>query len=299
MGRYFTGNGCYPLFLVWKTGLLESLADVVQDVFRAAPPRAGGLADKFVEVTDLLVERTLGRGPGRLVWSEMKENAQFSCSTSRACDFLAQALQGLQGTWGQRLQIHLVGHSAGSIILGYLLEVLAARGLDANIASAHLYAPACTVQFANRYYAPHARLMEQLWLDVLSDAQERDDNVAGLYRKSLLYLVSNALEPDLRTPLLGMEVARQADYAGWDGSSSSSEALGNWRAAAEGAGLARRTNVVAAAHVPVAVDASGQPLATTRATHGSFDNNIEIVRATLERITGAPLALPVDDLRGF
>jgi hypothetical protein len=40
-------------------------------------------------------------------------------------------------------------------------------------------------------------------------------------------------------------------------------------------------------------------LATTRATHGSFDNNIEIVRATLERITGAPLALPVDDLRGF
>ena len=299
MGRFFTGNGCYPLFLVWKTGLLESLADAVQDVFRAAPPRAGGLADKFVEATDLLVERTLGRGPGRLVWSEMKENAQFSCSTSRACDFLAQALQGLKATWGNALEIHLVGHSAGSIILGYLLEVLAARGLDASIAGAHLYAPACTVQFANRYYAPHAKLMDKLWLDVLADAQERDDNVAGLYRKSLLYLVSNALEPDVRTPLLGMDVSRQADYAGWDGSSTSGEALGSWRSAAESAGLAQRTNVVSAAHVPVAVDAKGAPLATTRATHGSFDNNIEVVRATLQRITGGPLAVAVDDLRGF
>ncbi len=28
MGRYFMGNGCYPLFLVWKSGLLESIGDV-------------------------------------------------------------------------------------------------------------------------------------------------------------------------------------------------------------------------------------------------------------------------------
>ena len=26
MGRFFIGNGYYPIFLVWKTGLLESLA---------------------------------------------------------------------------------------------------------------------------------------------------------------------------------------------------------------------------------------------------------------------------------
>jgi hypothetical protein len=35
------------------------------------------------------------------------------------------------------------------------------------------------------------------------------------------------------------------------------------------------------------------------ASHGGFDNNVEIIGKTLERITGAPLTLPVDDLVGF
>lgn len=29
MGRYFLGNGCYPLFLVWKSGLLESFGNIL------------------------------------------------------------------------------------------------------------------------------------------------------------------------------------------------------------------------------------------------------------------------------
>jgi hypothetical protein len=35
------------------------------------------------------------------------------------------------------------------------------------------------------------------------------------------------------------------------------------------------------------------------ATHGGFDNDVALMRRTLERITGAKLALAVDDLRGF
>ncbi|MHB1359506.1 MAG: hypothetical protein ACYCWC_07980 [Rhodocyclaceae bacterium] len=36
------------------------------------------------------------------------------------------------------------------------------------------------------------------------------------------------------------------------------------------------------------------------ASHGGFDNNVEMVATTLRRITGAAqLALPVDDLVGF
>jgi hypothetical protein len=35
------------------------------------------------------------------------------------------------------------------------------------------------------------------------------------------------------------------------------------------------------------------------ATHGGFDNNVEVIGKTLELITGAQLTLPVDDLVGF
>jgi hypothetical protein len=299
MGRFFIANGCYPLFLVWKTGLLESLADAVEDAFRQSPQTVGGARERLLDATDTLLERTLGRGPGRLVWSEMKENAGFACTSNRAGDYLAQALQKLAATWGDQLEIHLVGHSAGSIILGHLLEEFAKRDLKERIASAHLYAPACTVQFANRYYAPHEDLLKKLWIHVLADERERDDNVASIYRKSLLYMVSNALEPDLRTPLLGMANASRPDYVGWDGSSTTMEALNRWRFAVRDAGLDQRTSVVAAARVPCAVE-SGNPAETIAASHGSFDNNVEVIAQTLKRITGlGELTLPVDDLRGF
>jgi hypothetical protein len=35
------------------------------------------------------------------------------------------------------------------------------------------------------------------------------------------------------------------------------------------------------------------------ATHGGFDNDVEVISKTLELITGAQLTLPVDDLVGF
>jgi predicted chitinase len=293
MGRYFTGNGCYPLFLVWKTGLLESLGNQVEDWWKGTPQLAGGLFDKAVEMTDTLIEKSLGRWPGRGVWKEMKENARFACTPNRGCDLLASALQNLAGTWGDALEIHLVGHSAGAIILGYFLEVLAAKGLRGRVAGVHLFAPACTVQFANRYYGTDTALLQRMWLHVLSDELERDDNVAAVYRKSLLYLVSNALEPDQRTPLLGMEKVLDANYAGWDGSSTTMEALGVWRDSVAAAGLQQRIRVVRDAKVQVRTQEK------IRAGHGSFDNDIAIVGGTLQAITGRPLVLPVDDLRGF
>ena len=42
MGRFFIGNGCYPMFLVWKTGLLESIGDILADALQAASRRRRG-----------------------------------------------------------------------------------------------------------------------------------------------------------------------------------------------------------------------------------------------------------------
>jgi hypothetical protein len=300
MGRYFVGNGCYPLFMVWKTGLLESIGDIIADKFHRDSSRAGGIADVLTDATDLLIETTVGRPFARPVWSEMKENAEGASLPTRGADLLVTALQSLEQNWGEKLEIHLIGHSAGSIFLGWLVDLLAARGLDALVKSIHLYAPACTVQFANRHFAPHDELMKRMYLDILSDDNERDDTVGSAYRKSLLYFVSDALELDVRTPILGLARVMDVDYKKWDGSASSGEALGNWRQAAKQSGLATQTGADAHTDVltasKVRTDLSGS---TINASHGSFDNNIDVVSRTIQRIVGGKLTMPVDDLGGF
>lgn len=297
MGRHFLGNGCYPLFMVWKTGLQESLANILEQAWQRQGPKAAGLGDWLVEKSDLLIEKTIGRPLARPIWSEMKENAELDFASGRGGDLLITALQKLRDSWGDALELHLVGHSAGSILLGHLLSALARRQLSGLARSVHLYAPACTVAFANRHYAPQQDLMKQLYIDLLSDRVERNDNTAAIYRKSLLYLVSNALEVDLRTPILGLENVFVEDYAGWDGSSSTGEALRAWRAAAAQAGLNRgdQLQVLDADKMLSA----RQPAQFINAAHGGFDNDVEVVTRTLTRILGGVPEQPVDDLRGF
>ncbi len=76
-------------------------------------------------------------------------------------------------------------------------------------------APACTVALYNTHFAPRSRndssdaatKEKNIQIYNLTDELERDDNVSKLYRKSLLYLVSNAFEgaePTESTPILGM-----------------------------------------------------------------------------------------------
>lgn len=296
MGRHFIANDCYPVFMIWKTGLLECIGSILSDAWHKEPAKAAGVGDWITDRSDLLIEKSIGRPLARPIWSEMKENAELAFSAGRGGDLLVTALQKLLDTWGNEFELHVVAHSAGSILLGHLLTALSARRLSAMVKSAHLYAPACTVQFANRHYAPNVELMKRLYIDLLSDRVERNDNVAAVYRKSLLYLVSNALEVDLRTPLLGLENAFKEDYAGWDGTSSTGDTLRSWHRAVAEAGLepGGRLTVLDADKVMVA-----RPDRCVGAGHASFDNDLDVIGRTLSRIVGAPLACPPDDLRGF
>lgn len=296
LGHYFIGNGCYPLFMIWKTGLFESIGNIISERFNRGEERAGSLRETITDASDWLIENSIGRPFARPLWSEMKENAAFATQPTRGGDLLVSALQNLKAIWGDQLEIHLVGHSAGTIFHGHLIDLLAARGLEERIGSIHLYAPACTVQFANRHFAPQEALMKRLYLDILSDENERDDNVV-IYRKSLLYLVSNALEGDLRTPILGLENVLDEDYKGWDGSSSTGEALGNWRQAVKLSGMLKEHRLTVFKANKTLVCRS--PETRVNASHGGFDNDVTIIEKTLTRITGAPLKLPINDLRAF
>lgn len=305
MGRCFLGNDCYPLFLVWKTGLGESIGNILTQWWHGRPA-SGGLGDWVTDKTDRLIESTIGRQAARPIWSEMKENARLAFEANRGGDLLVRALLQLQQTWGDQLEIHLVGHSAGSIILGHLLSAVAQKAqsraarVEDWITGVHLYAPACTVDFANRHYARHPAIMARTRIALLSDKMELEDNTAGVYRKSLLYLVSNALEKDQRTPILGLHKVFGEDVGSgeWDGSSSTTDVLRTWRRAVQEAGLTQRLAVVDGPQVTVA--SASKPPSTIPAAHGAFDNDVATIQRTLLEITGLPtLKTEVDDLRGF
>ena len=302
MGRYFLGNGCYPLFLVWKSGLLESITDIIRD--RRARKAPDGLAAGWLDeqLSDPLLEKLVGRPLARPLWTEMKENAELASHGGRGGDLLAEAINQLAQAWGDDFELHLIGHSAGSIMLGRLLERLKQKDLADHVRSVHLYAPACTVGFANRYYAPHEDIMQRLYLHLLSDRRERDDNVGQIYRKSLLYFVSNALEADPRTPILGLEkVFNQSESRSWDGSASTNEDLLNWRTCAEQSQLADRLTVHDDERFITRIKVGDAlPEKSISASHGGFDNNVQVIEQTLKRITGqSKLAMAVDNLVGF
>ena len=91
-----------------------------------------------------------------------------------------------------------------------------------------------------------------------------------------------------------MENVFKPGYAGWDGSSATGEVLGLWRQAAKTAGLDKRLEIMDTPKVTVRL-----PDKQIKAGHGCFDNDVNTVTRTLERITGGKLKLAVDDLRGF
>src|SRR5205085_8818459 len=95
-------------------------------------------------------------------------------------------------------------------------NVTRADGLGVPVSTVALWAPACTIDFFRRDYEPSIRngTIAAFTLFTLTDEAEQEDNCANIYNKSLLYLVSHALEERWRIPgipkfpgepILGME----------------------------------------------------------------------------------------------
>lgn len=206
MKEVFKRNGIYPIHFMWETGFFETLGDIIFASNAKAAARVGSVSDIFDRVLE-----TTARLPGRAIWRDMKRDAgQSFLSSGGGTKALKILLKG-NAKRQKPLKIHLIGHSAGGIFLGHLLDRLnAVNPLSEPVQSCSLMAPACTIDFFNRFYHPRiggknaASDVAQLVQYNLIDQRERDDSV-GPYRKSLLYLVSNAFEDTRKMPLLGME----------------------------------------------------------------------------------------------
>ena len=241
----------YPLCFLWKTDFWSTLGNILRDV---AKPRSEGLLDK---AKDLLLDRLddtlepLARAlGGKALWDEMKENAILSTTA------VVRGENGMEEAGGAALvarllhewmaqdpsvELHIAAHSGGAVLMAPLLQLLThsgqviggpahgMSGLGAKVASVNLWAPAVTMEQFLLTYVPaiESKAVDRACLFTLTDKAENDDHCAGIYHKSLLYLVAHAFEAQARswvdrrlgqgTPLAGMarfvEAKTPADQA--------------------------------------------------------------------------------------
>jgi hypothetical protein len=210
-------NEIYPVHIMWESGAMETVKSLLKDHLTDVDDRAGGpadwlkrLRDNLVEAKDRSLELTLAK-PGSAMWREMKENARLASihpDKKGAMELLTERARHAIGKLGAEtrstLELHMVGHSAGSIFAAYALPLILKTGI--KLKTLQFMAPAIRLDLFKELVLPlvTSGKCPHPTNYILSDAGERDDTV-GPYGKSLLFLVSNAFEGALGVPLLGME----------------------------------------------------------------------------------------------
>lgn len=294
---YALANGIYPLFFSWRSGALETISDLVEETFArigltsGSEARSGGWLDRITETTDRMLEPVL-RSPGGAMWSQMKLNAiRASENTAGGASLVVEQLKELKKAL-PKLEIHFVGHSAGAIFIGAMLQCLRDKGLKAT--SLRLFAPACTADFALGHYRPAVKsktvAAENFHIHLLSDKNEKNDSV-GPYRKSLLYLVSRSFEDTHKMPILGMAGCfdRKAVQLGAADDVWAREHIGKARewldfwsslpSAKSNLHLLDKPNV-------------SNGIESIRASHGCFDNDVQTMGEAIGYIVD-PVKLPI------
>jgi hypothetical protein len=303
MGPWLEANGIHPIFIIWQTGFWETAKNVIDAFARnllglGKAPATKGLFEILRDSQDRTFELSARDLGVKAIWEDMKSRAELSNlkegATALAARNIAKSLNGVE--------LHLMGHSAGASLLGHFIGAL--RRFKVPVASCSLWAPACTVEFAIKTYGaaltdgilPAKRTL----IEVLSDGNERGHyTVPLLYSKSLLYLVSRALEPDHKTPILGMEMAAPGQEKTatkldvFD--DEAQDLLKRWSALAKGVSY---LPPVAAPAVPTRIVAKGS-VETIDADHGSFDNSLDSFNRAVENILQKAPLRAATDLTGF
>lgn len=205
-------NDVYPIHFVWETGFGDALKQILGGAREAAAAR-GLPRDVWDHTTDPAIEamaRTLG---GVKIWGAMKESARLASEDGGGADYVAQKLAEFCGRHPGMVQLHAVGHSAGSIFHSHFLP----RVFDKNVPpfeTLSFLAPAVRVDEFNKRLLPYiGKEIKHLAMFTMKRDWEEDDNVAQVYRKSLLYLIYYALEPRRQEPILGLEISARSDGA--------------------------------------------------------------------------------------
>lgn len=202
--RVFAGTDVHPVTFVWRTDIASTLANIVKDQFRKPQNFVAREKLRFAWVREWLdtwVERIGRRWQISALWGQMKENARLSSERADGGARIAAEALAARITASPDTEVHLVGHSAGTILLAHMLRLFQDGKVPTSrrprIASVTLLGPACTVDLFEDVYLPalESGMVGRLRIVNLDDAHERADNVEFIYGKSILYLVQNSFEP--------------------------------------------------------------------------------------------------------
>jgi hypothetical protein len=273
----------YPLMLDWASGFAPALGEILAQAKKDLPAKPAGKRAKSAAARDLAAERLdkalapiVRREGGERLWAELRAHAAATTADEAGgLRFVAQRLAALAAKH-PKIELHLVGHSLGALLLAGLVPLLTGTGampkaygkvagLGAKVASCTLWAPAITVARFKETLGPAIKegTIGRFTLVTLSDTAEKNDTCGDIYNKSLLYLVANALE---RTPgILGLELALKAD-------SAMKKLLRN----------GRNEWIVASG----AAKADRDPRSTAR-HHDDFAGDVPTLQATVDVILGA------------
>lgn len=205
----FKKNGIYPIFYLWNTGIKNTTFDILERHFDRALERTGSVTGTMDRILEKLI-----RPVAKPLWSEMKFDANLSMQNDEpdmggAWDATKILLDAARARKKNKLNVHFVGFSAGAILLAELIKRAERENYDLEntITTLNLWGPALTWDLFDTTYNRLARKMPKDKFSIynLTDEDERSDGIRGLYQKSILYLVSRALERQPNTQIVGMD----------------------------------------------------------------------------------------------
>ncbi len=274
-------NHVYPIYFIWETGFFETIGQLLGRARQGSRALARDLADF---TTDPLVEVGARALQAPRIWGGMKSSAEHAMDAPAdsgdiggGAHYVACKLKALCDDHADRIELHAVGHSAGSIFHSHFLPLAHALGVP-GFKTAHFLAPAVRVDTFRQRLLAHigpGRAAESLTLYTMQRDFERKDNCAQVYRKSLLYLIFNALEDRRATPILGLEESLRGD-----------------------ADLKRLFGLAGASPSPSSVVWSPTPGDTGRSasrslSHGGFDDDAPTMNSIVRRILDQPDAADI------
>lgn len=221
-------QGIYPLAFIGRTDFWDTISTIIRRALRERQPdeQLSAQADFMLDRLDDGLEPLIRELGGKLQWDEIKRTAAQATAQSDGAVRLTLDRVAALVARDPSVEVHMVGHSAGALLLAPAVQLLTTRGaitsgpmrgrrgLNVPVTSCSLWAPACPVSLFDETFLPaiERERIKRFLLITLTEELEASDNVAGIYRKSLLHLISAALEDTARvpgdtigTPLVGME----------------------------------------------------------------------------------------------
>ena len=198
----------FPIFFMWETDLWSTLKNCLSDQLQGIAKPAGGVWEQMQKFWDQRLERMLSPA-GTKIWGQMKQNAEaISSNKNSGARILFDQTSRPQWKEKNPMRLHLIGHSAGTIVHSHVVNALGTAGW--KFESLNFLAPAVSLEDFERLVRPKLKdnTVKVLRQFELTDSAELQDTtcrpILG-YGRSLLYLVSGSFEGGQHVPILGME----------------------------------------------------------------------------------------------